>query len=147
MLVNKKEAFVARYNGIEVEVAEGARLDVRDFNILNAEAKNVERQMLKKHPGRFEQVATVDDAKIANQYQGKIAELSQENIALKKEIEKLKDANEKFSKKNASQAEEINGFGTIETGLKNQITALKGQIKELEEEHKAHIARLTGGKR
>jgi len=148
MLKNNGAAFVLRYNGMEKYVEEGALVDVRDFNILNQDVKVVERHLLRKYGGRFEAVSGTDGmAESPRKYEKQIVALNDEVEELKKQVAKMKDANRELSDKLSSQSEQIHGFGALETGYKNQITALKGQIKELEEEHKAHISRIMGGKK
>jgi chromosome segregation ATPase len=146
MLIFKgAEEKTIRFNGIAVVVNKGDSLDVRDFNVINDEIKPTEKHIMKKNAGLFEQTETkntnVNSAKLVEE----ISDLKAENEQLKKMHESIKRSADKNVEKIAQMAEEINGFGEKESGYKNKIRALEAKIKDMQEEHEAHIARMTGG--
>lgn len=154
MLKNKGAEVLVRYNGIERLVKVDGLLDVRDFDISigqNSSIKDlipkVEKQILRKHPGQFEVTDHTDNPQIEQQFKQEIDSLKEKNAQLEKALEAEKKVGAINTKKISEFADEINGFGEKEASYKKQITALKNEIKDLKEEHDAHVARLTGGKK
>lgn len=154
MLLNIGEKVSIKFNGKYIEVDKGGKLDVRDFDITTGQQKPmseavpiVEKRILNKYPGQFKVVATVDDVKIDEKYRKEISDLEKQVGALSKELAELKEVNQKNSKVISEQAEQINGFGAKEKSFRDQISTLKAQMKEAQEEHDAQVMRLTGGRK
>jgi chromosome segregation ATPase len=154
MLKNKGAEILVKYNGIEKLVAEGALLDVRDFDISLGQISSikdlvpkVEKQILKKYPGQFDVVEHTDNPKIDAEYRKELDELKASCAQLTKALEAEKRVNDINARKIAAFAEEANGFGEKEASYKKQISSLRAELKDKEEEHDAHIKRITGGKK
>lgn len=127
MLLNKTENEVSiKYNGMKLSVKPGAKLDVRDFDVANKNVKDVEKHIIIKHAGIFEQVATVDDAKIA-------AEYSEEIKSLKKQLAKLQADNEQLAAENETVR---NKAHNAEQELKSVVSDKDKMAKKLEKSEK-----------
>ena len=153
MLKNKGAVVVVKYNGFEKEIAEGGLLDMRDFDISLGQTASVwellpkvEKQIIKKYPGQFEVVAHTENVQIDTKYKEEIAKLKAELETTTEKLSAADKANKENAKKISEMAEEINGFGSKETGYKNQISTLKAQLKDMEDDHKVTLKRMTGGK-
>lgn len=155
MLKNKTEQTIKLvYNGIDKEVPPGGKIDVRDFDISigqNTSVKElvpkVEKHIVKKNPGLFEIVPDDSLVAINKDAADELAVLKRKIDELQKAVSSERSVNLENSKKLAEQAEEINGFEAKEMSLKSKVKKLEADIKDMEEEHKAHIARLMGGKK
>lgn len=154
MLLNKSNvSVVVKYGGIEKVIEPGERVDVRDFDISvgqNLPIKTlvplVEKRFIKKYPGCFDIVETVDDVKIADEYKGEIDALKSQIATKDKEIASLRATNDQNARKIAQQGEEINGFGAKEAGYKREIEALKTRLKEQDEDNESVLKRVRGGR-
>lgn len=145
--VEEKISREVRYNGIDIVVGPGDKLDVRDFNILHKNVKEVERHIMQKFPGDFEQTETVESSKAKSEYEGEIDRLKKEN----KELKKIAEQHEKAASINASKAtisaDELNAKGKEVESLKGKIANLEQRIKDIEEDHAAQLAKISGGKK
>lgn len=153
MLKNKGKEYKVRFNGIDKVIAEGALLDVRDFDISTGQTlplkdvvKSVERQVMRKHPGVFEVVAHTDNPRIEAEYKDEITALKNSNKALKDELDHIRSVQKEQEHQKSALIEEAGGFAERERGYKAQIQKLNADIKELGEEHDAHVARIMGGR-
>lgn len=153
MLKNIGEKITIKFNGILKPVEKDGLLDVRDFDVTTGQTKPmnevipiIEKRLFNKYPGQFKIVPTIDDAKIEAKYTDEILSLKKKIEELNVEIEKVSYVNKKNEQIISTQAEEINGFGPKEKGLRDQIASLKAQLKEQEEDSEAMIARLGGRK-
>lgn len=146
MLKNKQGIQKLIYNGIDKDVLPGQSLDVRDFNILNEHVKIIENHFLRKYPGVFDQIETIDNVKIANQYSGEIEVLKSKNKAIQNELDDLKRSSKQQSEKIGSMSEELSGFAPKEKGLRDQIAKLTKQLEDQKEEYEGIINRMNGGK-
>lgn len=148
MLIYKgeKNQFRVRYNGTDKELSPGQKLDVRDFDILTKNVKGVETHFMKKHPGLFDQSATVDSPSVKAEYDEQIKGLMKENEDLVQLVNKYEKVATENAKKLQSMSEEISGFSSTERSLRSEIKELKKKIKDQDEEHEAHVKRVLGGK-
>ena len=153
MLKNKGADIEIKYNGIEKLVRAGDLLDVRDFDISTGQltpqkeaVRVVEREILRKYPGQFEVTEHTDSVQIDKQYRDEIDSIRKELAASKEALEKEHEAGKSNAQKVAELAGQVNSFGEIEKGYKDQISALKAKLKETEEDHEVQIKRLMGGK-
>lgn len=154
MLRNKTENSIeVKYNGIDKVVGPGEMLDVRDFDISGGQLTplvklipSVEKRFLRKHPGIFEHTEDTTTGANHKELIKQVKDLESANQQLRADNDSLKKTGEANAQKITDLSEEVNAFGTKEADYKEKISALKKQLKDQEEEHKAHVARLTGGK-
>lgn len=148
MLISKlKEPKVIKYNGIEITVEAGGRLDVREFEVLHKNVSAVERHIQKKNPGDFEQTETVETGKLKSQYEEEIDSLKKEVASLKKLSESYIQAAGINANKAISDASQINELLKENASLKGKIENLEQKIKDINEENDATLAKISGGKK
>ena len=153
MLKNKGEPVTVKYNGIELAIEKDGLLDVRDFDISRGQmlpqkdaVQVVERHIMKKYPNQFIITEHTENPMIDAKYREEIAALKKTNSELEAELSKIREAVRKSEAKYSAQAEELNEATGRVGKLKEQVSKLKQDIKDLNEEHEAHVKRMTGGK-
>lgn len=147
MLINKgSETVTIRYNGVEKTLSPKQKIDVRDFDVENKAVKAVEKHLMSKWPGRFEQIVTVEDAKIAAEYDGKIEGLEKENEQLKKHLAELKASRDQMQEKFGAGVEEVKAAKKEAESLRKDVTRLEKENDDLEDEVKKLRAESRKGK-
>jgi len=126
---NQKDIEI-QYNQNTIVVSPGKSLDVRDFNIPADSILGVERHLLLKHPGIFNQEKTKDIMQSNKEYLEKIDVLEKQ---LEESVKKIEDA-----EKGCKRAEDkLSKVLTEMEGLKNMNKSLCVQNGELKAKVKA----------
>lgn len=137
MLINKKQveglpiAVNIKYNEKTITVEPGEVLDVRNFDVPQANVLAVEAHVMKKNPGAFKQDASPLVAATSKEAESQIQ-------ALTNNINDVNAQNSNLIKENAKLRDEINslkneqnGFEILIKDLKSDVRDLKAKIKNL----------------
>jgi len=147
MLVNiSGGALDVKVNGKLVSMAPEGNLDVRDCEILQSQVQPMEKWLMRKYSGKFKQVDSNADTQIGKEYKKQVDSLKATITEQKRVIDSMTDKLAEAAEKNASDANEIQGFGEKERSYKAQISSLKAEIKELKEDHDTTMNKIRGGR-
>lgn len=135
MLIYKKkdedqEAIEIMYDQKPITVEPGKSLDVRDFGVGNESILAVERHVLLKNPGIFDQQKTKDILETNKAHIEKIA-------VLEKEVIDLSERALKADKGCRESQEKLQKVLTENEGFKNKNKSLVGEVGELKAKVKA----------
>ena len=125
MLINKTDKpLEITYNQKTIIVEPGKQLDVRDFGILNQHVLEVEKHLVTKFPGSFNQEKNQDILETNKLHVEKIENLEKSIVELNKNINSLQKSNDQNSDK-------LNKVLAENEGLKAQIQSLTKEKGEL----------------
>ena len=125
MLINKTDkSLEITYNQKTIIVEPGKQLDVRDFGILNQHVLEVEKHLVTKFPGSFNQEKNQDILETNKLHVEKIENLEKSIVELNKNINSLQKSNDQNSDK-------LNKVLAENEGLKAQIQSLTKEKGEL----------------
>lgn len=133
MLVNKtKEEVAISYNQKKIVVEPGKSLDVREFGVPSENVVQVERHILMKNPGVFDQKKTKDILETNKEHLVKIEVLEKEVADRKAEIESL-------SKGTKNSEDKLNKVLAENDGLKSKNKSLVAEVGDLKAKLKAAL--------
>lgn len=125
MLINKTEKTLEiTYNQKTIEIEPGKQLDVRDFGILNQHVLEVEKHLVTKFPGSFNQEKNQDILATNKLHLEKIEKLEKEILDLNKNINSLQKSNDQNKNK-------LDKVLLENEGLKAQVQSLTKEKGEL----------------
>ena len=137
MLINKTDKNqTVIYNGKSRELKSGDSIDIRDFDISNKDVLPVEKHIMSKNPGVYEQKPTIGDPKVEGKYVEKIAILEKRIGELGNQIDELKKSEKIAQDLHAGSAAEVESARQEVNSMKKEVDKYKFETEELEEENK-----------
>lgn len=145
MLINKTEGRVTIvYNGKSRDLEAGEGIDIRDFDIETRHVAAVEKRIMSKYPGVYEQKSTINkDPNVNKELLSRIKELEDKNTALVKENEALRSSEKIAQEKHATSAEGIGTMRQEVASMKKEVDKYKSENEELKDE----VEKLRGASR
>lgn len=135
MLKNKtKLAVPVKYNGRIIKILAGKSIDVRDFDVANADVKNVEKGLIIKYPGKFESVKGSGDPEIDRETANQISALEEKLAEGEKVIIELRESNSNLAENVETSSGELQVEKERADSLKKEADDATAALKESEDE-------------
>lgn len=136
MLVNKtSEKVKIIYNGQSRELKPGEGIDIRDFDIETRLVPQVEKRIMSKHPGTYDQKPTVGkDPNADKKYIDEINSLKNRISDLEKEISEVKASEKTAQDRHAATAGEIETAKQDVLSMRKEVDKYKAEKADLEHE-------------
>lgn len=144
MLINKTDKNqIVTYNGRSRELKPGESIDIRDFEIANKDVPAIEKHIISKHPGLYDQKMTIGDSKVEAKYNAQIEILEKRIIHLGTKIDELKKSEKVAQDLHAASAGEVETARQEVESMKKEVNKYKFEKEELEAENQKLREQVT----